>query len=392
VEDVGVRIKGAKSRCNFYNDILGIYNLFNMRISFNQTFDDSSDYGLDTRVWSSREERERRKKRTFATLETMELKWNQSADNSYVRNGYVHEVFRSYGIPSQQCRLTTLSLGGCKMGIYRLFEPVDERFIHRYFSRMDWGGDLYKAKGTQQSLATFRPYTTYGIVNKKKSEYYNYDLQTNTDTSSHESLRHLIEVVNRPGVTKEEIDGVIDTDWLTRFVALNFALGNMDDMRCNYNNYFVYFRQSDGKAVFIPYDCEIVMGAVYSWNTPGYGMTGLSPYFIDHFEFDISQDNPFVLQVISRGGYYNDLYNQYLLEAVHSKWFSPATFEAFYKPYADHYSDKVISKFNFMSTLHMNLDFSLEGGERYNGNLSVEEFMTKMRRNIEINVPSPSGG
>ena len=95
IEEVGVRMKGAKSRCNFYNDILGIYNLLNLRISFNQTFDDTSDYGLNARVWNSEEERDRRKKRTFATMESMELKWNQTADNTYVRNGYVHEVFRS---------------------------------------------------------------------------------------------------------------------------------------------------------------------------------------------------------------------------------------------------------------------------------------------------------
>lgn len=145
IEDVGVRMKGAKSRCNFYNDILGIYNLRNLRISFSETFDNTKDYGLDARIWSSKEKRKAREKRTFATLQSMELKWNQTADNTYVRNGYVHEVFRSYGIPAQQCRLTALSMGGCKLGIYRIFEPVDEGFIRRNFPKADWGGDLYTA-------------------------------------------------------------------------------------------------------------------------------------------------------------------------------------------------------------------------------------------------------
>lgn len=389
LEEVGVRMKGAKSRCNFYNDILGIYNLLNLRISFNQTFDDASDYGLDTRIWSSKEERDKRRHRTFATLYDMELKWNQSADNTYVRNGYVHEVFRAYGIPAQQCCLTTLSMGGCRMGIYRLFEPVDETFIRRYFPEADWGGDLYKAKGTEKTLATFRSYCTYGVTKKNKGEFYNFNLSTNLETSEHESLRRLIEVVNRPHLTKEDIDSVIDTDWLTRFTALNFALGNEDDLRCNYNNYYVYFRQSDGKAVFIPYDCEIVMGAVYSWKTPGNGMTELSPFFTHHFIFNLDQDNPFMLPVILEGGYYNQAYQDDLLDIVRSKWFDPATFEAFYQPYAENYSDKVISRYNFMSTMHMNLDFSLEGGDAFNGNLSVAEFMGKMKNNIE-NAVSPS--
>ena len=387
IEEVGVRMKGAKSRCNFYNDVLGVYNLTNLLISFNQTFDDTNEYGLETRVWNSKQERKKRENRTFATLQTMELKWNQTADNTYVRNSYVHEVFRSNGIPAQQCRLTTLSIRGCKMGIFRLFEPVDETFIRRYFLPRDWGGDLYKAKGTETSLATFRPYTTYGVVKKDKSEYYNYDLHTNILTSEHESLRHLIEVVNRPQVTREELDSVIDTDWLSRFTAINFAMGNMDDLRCNYNNYFVYFRGSDGKAVFIPYDCEIVMGAIYSWNTPGRGLTEVSPYFTSHFEFSIEQDNPIMLQVILPDGYYNDQYNAFLRDIVQSKWFRPATFEAYYRPIAVNYSDKVISKYNYMSTIHMNLDFSMEGGPAYNGNLSIAEFMEKMKQNIERNVP-----
>ena len=56
----------------------------------------------------------------------------------------------------------------------------------------------------------------------------------------------------------------------------------------------------------------------------------------------------------------------------------------------ENYSDKVISKYNFMSTIHMNIAFSMEGGEQYNGNLSIAEFMTKMKKNIETNTLPPS--
>ena len=38
-------------------------------------------------------------------------------------------------------------------------------------------------------------------------------------------------------------------------------------------------------------------------------------------------------------------------------------------------------------TVHMNLAFSMEGGSKYNGNLSIAEFMEKMKKNIELNVP-----
>ena len=386
IEEVGIRMKGENSRCNFYNDILGIYNLINLRISFNQTFDDTSDYGLDAKVWSSDQEREQRRKRTFATLKSMELKWNQTADNTYVRNQYVNEVFRSYGIPAQKCCLSTLSVSGCKLGIYKIFEPIDEQFIHRNFPQSDWGGDLYKARGTSSSIAAFLPESTYGIAKKQKAEFYNYDLKTNTDQPNHESMRQLIEVVNREGVTKDEIDKVADTDELALFLAINFAMGNQDDMRCNYNNYFVYFRKSDGKAVFIPYDCEIVMGDIYSWNPPGNGMTELSPYFMQHADFDFEQANPLVCQVITRNGCYNGKYQSFLREIAQSKWMKAETFRSYYNPAAANYGNKVISKYNFMSTMNMNLDFSLEGGDQCNGNMSVEEFMEKMKKNIMENT------
>ena len=108
IREVGIRMKGLASRSNFYNDIFGIYNLIHFRISFNQTFDDVRQYKTDAKVWRSKKEREQREKRTFATLDALELKWNMLADNTYVRNGYVNEVFRAYGIPVQRCHLTTL--------------------------------------------------------------------------------------------------------------------------------------------------------------------------------------------------------------------------------------------------------------------------------------------
>lgn len=96
IEEVGIRMKGYTTRSNFFNDILGIYNLVHFHISFNQTFDDISQYKTDRKIWNSGDERKKREKRTFATLEGMELKWNSTADNTYLRNSYVNEVFRAY--------------------------------------------------------------------------------------------------------------------------------------------------------------------------------------------------------------------------------------------------------------------------------------------------------
>ena len=350
IEDVGVRMKGAKSRCNFYNDVLGVYNLLHLRLSFNQTFDDTGRYKLDTRAWNSEEAYQQRKNRTFATMKAMELKWNTTADNTYVRNGYVHEVFRAGGIPAQQCHLAALSLGGVKMGVYRMFEPVDEDFIHRYFPEEDWGGDLYKVKGTPSQLPTYQTDNTYGITKKQKAEFFNFNLKTNKDTSTHESLKHLLEVINRPGVTREEMESVVDIDQLTLFTAVNFAVGSMDDMRSNYNNHYIYFRKSDGKAVFIPYDCEIVLGDLYSWNPKGNGLTEISPYYDGSMYSDLKQRNPMLRQIVLEGGWYVDRYTDDLLALAGGKWLDGETFRRYYEPIAAHYSDKALPPYAFMST------------------------------------------
>ena len=101
IDDVGIRLKGTSSRCNFFDDVFGIYNLVNFRISFTCTFEDTEDYGLETHTWTDKEEKRKRKNRTFATMKSIELKWNIAADNTYVRNKYVLETFKAYGVPAQ---------------------------------------------------------------------------------------------------------------------------------------------------------------------------------------------------------------------------------------------------------------------------------------------------
>ena len=157
IDEVGIKLKGATSRRRFYNDILGIYNPVHFRLCFDCTFDASEDYGINTKVWKSDEKREKRLNRTFATMKSIELKWNITLDNTYVRTLYAHEMFRDFGIPTQLCRLSTLTLGGCRMGVYRMYEPVDEGFIHRYFPEEDWGGDLYKVRWAKKIGAIIRP-------------------------------------------------------------------------------------------------------------------------------------------------------------------------------------------------------------------------------------------
>ena len=386
IDDVGIRMKGTTSRCNFFDDVIGIYNLVNLRICFNCTFDDTGDYGLETRVWNTKEEKQKRKNRTFATMKTMELKWNITADNTYVRTIYMQEIFKNYGVPAQKCNLSTLSMGGCQLGLYRFFEPVDENFIHRYFPEQDWGGDLYKVRCTERSPATYSLGNDYAVASKKRRVTCNFDLKTNTDTSRHESIKRLLEVINSPDADKEDFENVADMDELALMTAINFAMGNQDDMRNNYNNHYVYFRKSDGKAVFIPYDNEIVLGDVYVWSQSESALTEDSPYMEFNARFNSSQENPMIRQIVIKGGYYTDVYTAYLREIAEGKWMTIGQYRKYFETAQRIYSDKLISKYNYLSTIKMNTEFSMEGGENYNGNMSIEDYLTKMKSNILFRI------
>jgi hypothetical protein len=57
------------------------------------------------------------------------------------------------------------------------------------------------------------------------------------------------------------LDATLDIPEFLKFEAVSYLLGNFDDQRNNYNNYYVYFRPADGKAVYIPYDWDYSLGA-----------------------------------------------------------------------------------------------------------------------------------
>ena len=384
IEEVGIRMKGGSSRTSYYNDILGIYNIVSFKLSFDQAFDDARYYSAAAREWKNDEEREKRLNRTFATLKSLELKWNSNADNTYVRSTYMEEMFKDFGICAQKCRLADCRIGGCKMGVYRFLEPVDEIFIRRYMPEEDWGGDLYKARCTQYTPANYSLMNTYGMDSRNNAVFYNFDLKTNQQTSNHESIKRLIDVVNKEGVTREELDEVADVDSLALFCAINFAAGNLDDMRNNYNNHYVYFRKSDGKAYFIPYDCEVCLGiTVYGIDPSGGCLTDESPYVDYNYRYKTGQENKLVRQIVLEGGYYVDQYTAYLKDICQSKWLTEENYLNYYSVAEKNYSDSVVSPYNFLSTVGKNMEFSMNGGENYNGNMSIDEFMTKMRANVD---------
>lgn len=64
-------------------------------------------------------------------------------------------------------------------------------------------------------------------------------------------------------------------------------MGNFDDQRNNYNNYFIYFRPTDAKAVYIPYDWDWAFGG----SVMSSSQSTLKPYHTSTTH-DTSNTNP----------------------------------------------------------------------------------------------------
>lgn len=315
IENVGIRMKGNTSRTDFYEKDQGQYNLIHFKVDFGE--------------------------RTFGTLEKLELRWNKNDDSTYIREYYAYEMYRDFGVLAPHINLTTMKVAGEYQGVFTICEPVDKIFIEKYVAKADRGGDLYKCGWTRIG-ANLTGYCTIGIEDEEKGKFYNYDLKTNKSDSTHDRMKNLIAVLNKKGVTKEEIAEVVDMDKFLAFEAVSYFAGNPDDIRNNYNNYYIYFLKSSGKAIFIPYDVDRVFGLTKDWNPCRNAMTDIDPFSTKAESMNKAQENPLYLNTVCQDGYFMEEFKQHLLTVEGSKWLTTEHFNAIYEIAFANYSGETM--------------------------------------------------
>ena len=379
IEEVGIRLKGNTSRVPVYDKKTGQPNLSHYKLSFHETFDDEEYYGEDAKVWESEAERQERKDRRFATLKELEIKWNKNFDDTHIREYYANSIFRKAGVLAQQLNLCCLGVNGDNYGVVNIYDPVEKIFIERNLPKEDWGGDLYKCGWTFKPANYVEGSVTYGIQDKDENKFYNYSLKTNKNDSTHAQLIHLLEVLNKKKVSKEDFEGVIDADYLTKFLAASYFMGDPDDLRNNYNNHYVYFLKSSGKAIFIPYDNDRCLGLTHSWNPDQTGMTEVSPYS-DRAEGNNSkQKNPVIIYSVLEDGYYVNEYTEELKKIAEFEDWKEDNFEQVYEIAKENYEQVVVPAVKF-ENMDGEFKFSLEG-EFTNGdetNMSFQEYVQRL--------------
>ncbi|WP_025724420.1 CotH kinase family protein [Acholeplasma granularum] len=366
--EVGIRMKGNTSRTSFYNDSDGMFDMIHFKLSFKETFDDEDEY-INPKVWENNTLRTERKNRRFAQMEKLDLKWNRTKDETYSREYWTYRMFESHGVLSPNITPVNLKINYNQteenFGVVYALETIDELFLEKRLNEKHLGGDLYKVGWNNLfgGELTTRTLEAIGIEDEKISYFPVYDLKTNKKTSTNELLIHMIETLN----ASNDFEDIIHINYYLAFEAISYLVGNPDDLRNHYNNYYIYFLKDSSKAIFIPYDYDRTFGINWDWDPTSNAMTSYSPYSTNTTMGGINdQVNPLVLKTIARNSSnidYIETYKEMIIDAVNSKFYKPNEFENIFNIHKNKYnnltdyslnklSDKSID-FNYNETFNM---------------------------------------
>lgn len=274
ISDIGMRLRGNTSRRR--PQVGDEYYQAHFKLKFEEWCDDSGE-----------------ERKLAGCMKGLNLK-RFKEDPAYVREVFGYNYFRRNGIwtaPRAGYAHLFINIeeeGGTAKkldyGVYAMIEEINKQFLkERSELLQDSGtlgggnfsnnkGDLWKCcwqSSNGSSMATdYDGYRSFGVeeifLDDSKSLRYDYDLKTNKDelVRARSSFIDFIEELNNLG-SEDEIkkfyESKMDVDLFLKTYACNVLLGMDDDYWRNHNNYYFYF-DKNGKAYFIPYDYDNILG------------------------------------------------------------------------------------------------------------------------------------
>ena len=390
VDEVGIRLKGNQSIEPVFDDE-GNPNICSFKLSFDETFDNQDLYGDQAKKWPSSGQKKKKKKRTFATLNGLDLKWNICYDMTNIREIYATKLFEETDCLVQKIGLSQLSLNGNNYGLVKIYEPVDKEFLKKRLPEDALGGDLYKCMWSECDItgsrigfwrgASYTDFNCYGIQDNPNGIKYNFNLKTNKKTSRHEYIINFLEVLNKNDLKKDDLEKILDTDNYASFMAAGYFAGDPDDIRNNYNNHYIYFRKDNGKAMFIIYDNDRTLGITYGLNK---NCAKADPYSDTAMCFN-SQDNPLISKTVTHSAspeflYIRDKYSDALKKLSQSDMMkSDEDFNKMYNKAKANYED-IVTPYTTFANQEKDFGFSLDGKKKGGNrvNMSFEQFRSQI--------------
>lgn len=319
LEDVGIRIRGNTSR---------------VRPQVNDKYV-QSHFKVDFEEWPvmiNGEEVERERKMAGCMKGVILKRFKD--DGTFSREIFGYNYFRDCGIwTAPRAGYTRLlldiieddgSIEKVDYGVYAMIENIDKQMLKERTKKEKGGkydknsGNLWKCTGWANFYNIEESHfgVEYIDLDDSKSQRFSYDLKTNKgDIAEAKSAfrKWLKELNNLNDFDVDQIkawyESNMNVDLFLKTYAVNVILGMWDDYWVNQNNFYFYF-DTDGKAYFIPYDYDNILG------TNGCGV-------------DAAKQNPLewgsltdhtkpLMQKIMRVPEFVEKYREYLLEFSNS--------------------------------------------------------------------------
>ncbi len=170
-------------------------------------------------------------------MERMALN-NSVQDPSMINTCLALHVFSAAGAPAPRCNFATVTVNGKNLGLYVHVEEIKAPFLSRHFDGAD--GNLYEG-----TISDFTP-EYRGTFEKKNNE-------DEDDWSDIDAVVAALQDPSEAGL--EALAAVVDMERYLSFWATEVLVGHWDGHAGSRNNYWFY-REPDGKFVFIPWGVD----------------------------------------------------------------------------------------------------------------------------------------
>ena len=172
-------------------------------------------------------------------MERMTLN-NSVQDPSMVNTCLAYQVFAAAGNPAPRCNFANVTVNGMELGLYVHVEELKKPFLARHFDSAE--GNLYE--GTVSDFTS----SHRGTMEKK----------TNEDEDDWSDVDAMVAALQDPSdAGLEALGELVDLDRFLTFWATEVLVGHWDGYAGDRNNYHFY-REPDGKFVFIPWGVDDV--------------------------------------------------------------------------------------------------------------------------------------
>jgi spore coat protein H len=166
------------------------------------------------------------------------LHLNNSVQDESRMNEYIgSELFRAAGVPTTRVAWAKVRINERKLGLYVLKEAFETEFLRIFFASEK--GNLYDGgflRDIEQNLVK----------------------ESGDGPDDRSDLSALGAAMQEKDTTKrwDKLCQLVDVDEFVTYAALSVMLADWDGYPLNRNNYRIYFRPRDGRAVFMPHGMD----------------------------------------------------------------------------------------------------------------------------------------